>query len=117
MSESTIQRAVMDYLRMIETSHKLYFFRAGSGMVQTQAGGMFRSGKPGVPDICLVRRMEKRGMDDSVFVYGQFIGLEIKTSTGRQSTAQKQTQTYIEAAGGKYYIIRSLTDIKTIFGR
>jgi len=40
-----------------------------------------------------------------------FIGLEIKTTTGRQSALQKKAQAEIEAAGGKYYIIRCLEDI------
>ena len=93
----------MDYLTMIEAHHKLYWFRSASGAVQTASGRFFKSGKPGVPDI-------------SVIFNGQFIGLEIKTATGRQSPAQKKAQAEIESSGGKYYIIRSLADIKRIFG-
>ena len=103
MTEQTIQRAVMDYLTMIEARCKLYWFRSASGAVQTASGRFFKSGKPGVPDI-------------SVIFKGQFIGLEIKTATGRQSSAQKKAQAEIERSGGKYYIVRSLADIKAIFG-
>lgn len=103
MSESTLQRAVMDYLTMIEARCKLYWFRSASGAVQTASGRFFKTGKPGVPDI-------------SVIFNGQFIGLEIKTATGRQSSAQKEAQAEIERSGGKYYIVRSLQDVKAIFG-
>jgi hypothetical protein len=38
------------------------------------------------------------------------IALEFKTETGRQNVAQKIWQETIEAAGYKYYIVRSLNE-------
>jgi hypothetical protein len=38
------------------------------------------------------------------------VALEFKTETGRQSASQKEWQRQIEAAGYKYYIVRSLDD-------
>lgn len=38
------------------------------------------------------------------------LGLEFKTSTGRQSAAQKEWQTDFERAGNKYVIVRSLDE-------
>ena len=92
----------MDYLTMIEAHHKLYWFRSASGAVKTASGRFFKTGKPGTPDV-------------TVCCDGTFIGLEIKTATGRQSPAQKKAQAEIERSGGKYHIIRSLADIKAIF--
>ena len=103
MSEQSIQRAVMDYLSMVETRLGLYWFRSASGAVKTASGRFFKTGKSGTPDITVCYRSE-------------FIGLEIKTETGRQSQAQKFAQMEIEMAGGKYYIVRSLADVKRIFG-
>jgi hypothetical protein len=40
------------------------------------------------------------------------IALEFKTPTGRQSPAQKEWQETIEAAGYRYYIIRSFEQFK-----
>lgn len=102
-SEQTLQRAIMDYLTMIEARHKIYWFRSASGAVKTASGRFFKTGKPGTPDL-------------TVCCKGQFIGLEVKTDTGRQSASQKKAQAEIESSGGKYYIVRSLRDVKAIFG-
>lgn len=102
MKESQLQRAVLDYLAWFGRSQKIYLFRSGAGQVQTQAGRFFKTGKPGCPDI-------------SVCFCGRYYGIEIKTATGRQSALQKQAEADIIAAGGEYYIVRSLDDIKRIF--
>ena len=99
--ESVIQRAVLDYLAWYGKSHKIYAFRSGAGMVKTEAGGVFRSGKPGVPDITVCQN--------------GFIGLEIKTAKGRQSATQKEAEAEIVAAGGVYRVIRNLGELKELF--
>lgn len=101
MKESVLLRAVMDYLTMIEKTHKLYWFRSGAGSFQTASGRYFKTGRPGCPDITVC--------------YGGSIFLECKGDGGSQTPAQKQAQADIEAAGGKYYIVRSLGDVKAIF--
>jgi len=103
ITEAMIQRAVLDYLAWYSLKNKIYWFRSGAGMVKTEAGGMFRSGKPGVPDITVCGEG------------GQFIGCEVKTPKGRQSATQKKAEEEILAAGGRYELVRSLDDIKRIF--
>ena len=101
MKESVIQKGVLDYLVWAATRHKIYWFRAGVGTLRTASGRVFKTGKAGCPDIVCVFK-------------SRFIGLEIKTLKGRQSSRQKEAQAEIEAAGGEYYIIRSIADVKKI---
>jgi len=101
MKELVIQRAVLDYLELYSRTHNIYYFRSGAGNVQTMQGRRFKTGKKGCPDI-------------TALVDSKFLGLEIKTKTGRQSPNQKIAQAEIEAAGGEYYLVRSLGDIKAI---
>ena len=103
ISEAMIQRAILDYLAWYSKSHKIYAFRSGAGMVKTEAGGVFRSGKPGVPDITVCGEG------------GQFIGVEVKGPKGRQSALQKQAEAEIVAAGGVYRVIRNLGELKELF--
>ena len=107
MKESVIQKAVLDFLELYSRTHNIYFFRAGVGNVQTMQGRRFKTGKAGCPDIIALVPDKKTGM-------GKFLGLEIKTKTGRQSPSQKIAQAEIEAAGGEYHLVRSLGDIKAI---
>ena len=102
ITEAMIQRGVLDYLIWFSKSHPVYFFRSGSGQVKTEQGNFFKTGSPGCPDISCVYQ-------------GQYWGLEIKNKTGRQSSLQKQAEAEIVAASGKYFIVRSLEDIKKIF--
>ena len=100
--ESRLQKAVLDYLTWFSKSNKIYFFRSGSGHIQTQSGHYFKTGRPGVQDITCCYN-------------STFIALEIKTATGRQSALQVEAEKEIQAAGGEYHIIRSLENIKRIF--
>ena len=103
ITEAMIQRSIMDYLAIVSKQQSLYYFRAGAGAMKTEAGRYFKTGRPGLPDIV-------------VLYSGKFIGLEVKTPTGRQSTAQKNAENYIKDAGGEYHIVRSVTDVKRIVG-
>ena len=105
--EATIQRAILDYLAWYSLKNKVYWFRSGAGMVRTEAGGMFRSGKPGCPDITVCA--------PNAGGVGVFYGIEVKGPKGRQSATQKVAEAEIVAAGGRYELVRSLEDIKKIF--
>ena len=94
ISESQIQKAVIAFLSYRKD---LYFFRAGSGTLQTERGSFFRTGKPGCPDIVICFE-------------GRFIGFEIKTQTGKQTLPQKETEKLINVLGGKYFVIRSVDE-------
>ena len=98
MSESNIQKAILDYLQYQENLGKLWFVRSGAGAIKTDTGRYFKTGKVGCPDILLC-------------CHGCFIGLEVKTPKGRQSDAQVEAQKIIEACGGKYYVVRSVDDV------
>ena len=47
-------------------------------------------------------------------MYGRCAHLEIKTDIGSQSTDQIKFQKRIENLGGKYYLLRSVEDVKKI---
>ena len=100
--EKHIQSACIDYLTMLENKGELYFFRSQAGAVSTVrpngTTGYMRTGRPGVPDI-------------TVCYLGHFVGLEIKTTSGKQSDHQLQAERMIEKACGYYFVIRSVLDL------
>ena len=101
-TEAMIQKAILDYLTVVSKQVPLYFFRAGSGAVKTQQGRYFKTGKPGVPDVVVCLKD------------GRFVGFEVKTETGRQSQAQKRAEQDIQWAGGEYYVVRSVDDVRKV---
>ena len=108
ITEAMIQRAILDYLAWYSLKNKIYFFRSAAGHVALESGRRFKTGKPGTPDISVCAPDPKTGI-------GQYVGIEVKTKTGRQSASQKKAEAEILAAGGQYLIIRSLDDIKKLF--
>jgi len=76
--------------------------RVNSGILPLAKGGYARGAIEGYPDIVLLYN-------------GKFYGIEVKSSTGRQSNDQKRMQQWITEAGGIYILTRSLQDIKQIF--
>jgi hypothetical protein len=56
-----------------------------------------RFGAVGAPDIICV-------------IKGQYVGIEVKAPTGKQSDHQKAFQQALEAAGGRYVLAYSLDD-------
>lgn len=47
-------------------------------------------------------------------LFGKCIHIEVKTTSGKQSEHQIVFQKRIEELGGKYYLVRSLEDVKKI---
>ncbi len=110
-NESQIELAICHYLRI-----KGYFFYKNptrgyfSGKVsndgrgrKVMVGSFRKDHNPytlcGGPDLVLIHR-------------GLYVGLEVKSETGRQSEAQKEFQRLLEASGGKYFIVRSIEDVE-----
>ena len=95
MKEVELQKAVLDLLAHIPNT---YFFRSGAGLIKTEHGGYFRTGKKGCPDIvgCM---------------NGKFIGIELKVGKNKLSPFQQQAKLEIEEAGGEYWEVRSLDDV------
>ena len=58
----------------------------------------------GVPDIIMVKD-------------GHFIGFEVKRPNGKQSPGQKLFQKRVEGAGGLYFVVTCLWDVRKAFGR
>lgn len=97
--EKDIERSICDYLRI-----KGYFFwkQPSAGFFDTSRK-TFREHvspyvKTGIPDIIVIKE-------------GQFIGLEVKSATGRQSLAQSDFERELRAAGGNYFLVRSIEDV------
>lgn len=100
--ERILQKAVLDYLQLMENRGRCWCFRAGSGSIKTEKGNWFKTGKSGLPDIvCCIQ--------------SRFVGFEIKTKNGRLTENQKTAKKQIENQGGEYHIIRSLEDIERYF--
>jgi len=104
LKESVIQKSILDLLTWKSKNENIYFFRAGAGSMKMANGRHFKTGRPGCPDIVVCSKG------------GKFIGLEVKTATGRPSQSQKVAEQEIEGAGGEYHIVRSVGDVKEIFG-
>ena len=85
MDEATVKRNARSFLK----SRSIFFMDIQGSRFTTN----------GVPDIIAV-------------IDGRFIGLEFKTYRGKQSEDQKIFQKRLEAAGGLYFIIRSVADLK-----
>ena len=99
ISEKHIQKAILDYLAY----KKIFHYRQNSGAFKTESGGYMRTASvSGLPDIVAIKD-------------GIYIGLEVKTATGRQSEEQREIQDRITAAGGLYLVVRSVDDVRKIF--
>lgn len=66
--------------------------------MKTQHGSYVRFGATGSPDIIAV-------------INGQYVGIECKMGSGRQSPAQAFFQKQLESAGGRYLLIRSIDQL------
>ena len=108
-TEAQIQRGVLDYLELLSRKKPIYYFRSAAGMVKTDQGRVFKTGKPGTPDITVCCGC----MNSKGDIIGVYIGLEIKNNhKSVQSSLQKQAENDIKKAGGFYYIIKSMEDAK-----
>lgn len=94
--ETGIVSAICEYLQI--KGH--FFWRQNTAALYRQ-GRFFRMprfSRNGVPDIILVSK-------------GDFIGIEVKRNKGRQSVAQKEFQTDLEKAGGRYHLVHSIDEV------
>jgi hypothetical protein len=95
-SESEIQHAIL--LRW--GSHpRMRLARTNTGAAKVK-GRFVRFGIPGQPDI--------QGL---ISPSGRYIGIEVKTKTGKQSDAQKTFQRVVESLGGIFILARSVEDV------
>ena len=94
MREAELQSAILHYLRL--KGH--FFWRNNSGAFKTERGGFYRVGTAGAPDIIGC-------------VEGKFVGLEVKTGTGKLNDMQQEFCRALQAVGGCYHVVRSIDDV------
>jgi hypothetical protein len=93
MEEGDIQKQILGYLAL----KRIFHYRNNSGAFKRDDGHFYRFGATGSPDIICV-------------VKGQYAGIKVKQTKGRQSDHQKEFQN-LEAAGGKYILAFDLDDV------
>lgn len=96
-NESSIQRAVVDYL----TKRGIFVFATPNG------------GKRGLIEACIMKgEGVKAGVSDLTILLdgGVCVFVEMKTAEGRQSESQKAFQTVVEKKGFAYMVWRSVDD-------
>lgn len=100
MNESAIQRMIL--ARLLVSGHG-HWWRCNTGMARTRSGYV-RFGPPGQPDIqgCL---------------RGRWIGIEVKSATGKLRPEQEAFRKRIEEAGGAYIIARNWEDVANAIRR
>jgi len=119
MKEIQIQKAIKDYLQILENQGKLMFLRNQAGGYATKEGHYIKMGKKGSPDLLV---WVKSGKSIPVSVISpdtdwieienlRAIALEVKSATGTQSKDQKEWQDKFEKLGGEYYIVRSVDEV------
>jgi hypothetical protein len=96
LTEHAIQQQILDWL----TLKRIFHYRQNSGGLK-KGNHFVKFGAPGAPDIVVV-------------IKGIYIGLEVKAYRGEQSRQQKDFQTALNAAGGCYFIVRSLEDAQEV---
>jgi hypothetical protein len=99
IKESVIQRAVEDYLALLEKMDKLVYVKNNSGAFKAAHGSFVRFGKVGSPDF---------------FVFlpnGVCLHLEVKNEKGKQNDNQREYEKMITRLGHEYLIIRDLDDL------
>ena len=101
--EKDIQRAICDYLAL-----KKHFFWRNNNTPIFQ----FDKDKP------RFRSMPKYTMkgrpDIEVIKDGYYIALEVKRKNTKQSPEQKEFEKNCKEAGGEYWVVRSIEDVKEL---
>ncbi len=105
ITEKQIQNTILHWL---EFQRDCFSFTVNTGGVYDPTLNRFRPRSFGVirgtPDIlCCYKPYQGHGV---------MVGLEVKIAKGRQSEHQKIFETQIKAAGGFYFIVRSIADVQ-----
>lgn len=96
--EKDIQRSICEYLQI----KRYMFWRSNTTPVFSGKDNAYRAmpkfSMSGVPDIILIKD-------------GIFYGLEVKRLNTKQSDGQLEFEKNCIAAGGKYFVVRSIDDV------
>lgn len=96
LKEKDVQKAILTYLQ----AKKVFHYRNNSGgtVINYKDKSYFmKFGATGSPDIICV-------------INGQYVGIEVKGTDGKQSDSQKDFQERLEKAGGIYALVHSLDE-------
>lgn len=108
ITEAQVKKSITDYLSLQEKMGRCYYIRNNSvcGKILRPNGsiGWVKNDKTGSPDIIM---LTTEG----------FVGIECKSSVGRQSPEQKEAQIQIESLNGRYILARGIEDIAFLFER
>jgi hypothetical protein len=101
-TEADTQRAILQYLALKKIWHRR--FNVGAARLPGKGGRerLVQFGSPGLPDI-MARTARS------------IIWIEVKSSIGTQSDAQRAWQEDAEAFGDTYILARSLDDVRVLF--
>ena len=102
MKESEIQKQILDYLK----GRGYFAERMPLGGVQMNVGGnkfMRKNPLSGFPDLFF--------FSNNNTVYPKFVGIEVKTLTGKQSNIQKEWEKKLTDIGVLYFLARSVDDV------
>ncbi len=101
VKETEIQRAICDYLAF----KKYFFWRNNNTPIYDPVGKKFRA----------MPKYTMRGRPDiEVIRDGFYIGLEVKQPKKKLSESQQEFETNVKKAGGEYYKVTSIDDLKEI---
>jgi len=131
LTEKQIQNMIIKYL---EWRKDIFFWRQNSGSFTEKAKSVLSKIINSIPSLSPTIKARiigsfyrqvghydcasVKGLPDIIVIQnGKFIGLEVKTKTGRQRETQKNVQNKIEKVGGEYYIVRSVDDVKRILDK
>lgn len=102
-SESALIRSIMGALKL----RGYWVLRLNAGMTVINEGGKrraIRGVEPGTPDLLVI------GKDARPFWHGRCVWLEVKTSKGRVSKAQRQWHDRAIHAGHDVCVVRSVEE-------
>lgn len=94
-----------DILLMIgkDFSENMRVWSNNTGACKDARGQLIRYGLPGSSDILGV-----------IAPKGTFLGIEVKTATGRQRPDQKNFEAMVRAMGGLYLLVRSVAEARAM---
>ena len=98
------ENAIVKQVHQWPALKRIRAWRVNTGGVPARGGRFKRNVAAGFPDLVCCW-------------HGRFVGIEVKTPTGRQQPSQKLFQAELEAAGGTYILARSLADVEAFFGK
>lgn len=113
--EHPIQVSIVRYLDVALPDGAIYFAVPNGGHLAAKTDK--RGKRFSFAALKLIREGLQKGVADVIVIdpspcgqYSRVVGLEVKTEDGRQNADQKDWERMLKAAGGQYYVVRSMED-------